>query len=656
MGLATLSVDLVAKLATFERDLGRAARAAESSADRMARAFGVAKAGMAGLFAGLSVGVLTTAFRSVVNGVDALNDLSDATGASVEKLSSLENAAALTGTSMDTVAAALIRLNQSLSAAKPGSDAERAFKALGLSVEELKRLDPADALRKVALAFSGFADDGNKARLAQELFGKSVREVGALLKDLVEAGERNASLTNEQAAAADRFNKQLFAIQKSALDAARDIAGPLVSALNKSAEAFERIKKTDPVKIFGQELKSEITSLQLTLARAKVEDLTIGLQKSPANRGLSEALAAARADYERLSRAAADANEQLKLTLGVPAAAARRPANEGGGGLASRGRPSLPDITVPPVKTPKVSRGTLDAAGLDEATLSALRRIEQTDSAKIAELNRTLDALFAIRGSGIGGDRATDEAISAVRDELARLDPAAQAAARSAERLQAILSQTPTGRLEAVLSDIELINKEFDNGARNTEQWAEAIKVATSKLGGVAEEVQAVGTFAEQAGRNIQDALGNTLEQALTGNFKSIGEMWRNTITQMVAQAAAARLNEFIFGNTFGGSGSGPGILGDVIKAFGGMFANGGTLGAGKWGIAGEAGPEIVRGPASITPVSEVAGAGVQVVQHIVVNGDVSPATVRLVEGAMSRVKAEILRSSRTGGAFAGAY
>jgi hypothetical protein len=36
---------------------------------------------------------------------------------------------------------------------------------------------------------------------------------------------------------------------------------------------------------------------------------------------------------------------------------------------------------------------------------------------------------------------------------------------------------------------------------------------------------------------------------------------------------------------------------------FGGFFANGGTLGAGKFGIAGERGPEIISGPATITPM-----------------------------------------------------
>jgi len=44
------------------------------------------------------------------------------------------------------------------------------------------------------------------------------------------------------------------------------------------------------------------------------------------------------------------------------------------------------------------------------------------------------------------------------------------------------------------------------------------------------------------------------------------------------------------------------------IGEFGGFFANGGMLGAGKWGIAGEAGPELITGPAQITPMDQFGG------------------------------------------------
>lgn len=59
--------------------------------------------------------------------------------------------------------------------------------------------------------------------------------------------------------------------------------------------------------------------------------------------------------------------------------------------------------------------------------------------------------------------------------------------------------------------------------------------------------------------------------------------------------------------STASGGGIGGGFLGDVISSigdfFGGFFADGGSLGAGKFGVAGEHGPELIRGPASVTPM-----------------------------------------------------
>ena len=133
---------------------------------------------------GLSVAGLFDKFKSALDGLDRLNDLKDATGASIENLSALEDVAARTGTSMDTVSTAVIKLNKALSDAKPGSEMSKAFDAIGLSAEKLKTLDPAEALLQTGVALSKFADDGDKARLVQIILGKSLKEVAPLLKDL----------------------------------------------------------------------------------------------------------------------------------------------------------------------------------------------------------------------------------------------------------------------------------------------------------------------------------------------------------------------------------------------------------------------------------------------------------------------------------------
>jgi lambda family phage tail tape measure protein len=46
------------------------------------------------------------------------------------------------------------------------------------------------------------------------------------------------------------------------------------------------------------------------------------------------------------------------------------------------------------------------------------------------------------------------------------------------------------------------------------------------------------------------------------------------------------------------------GVIGGIKNIFGGFFATGGTLPRGKIGVVGERGPELIRGPGDITPLS----------------------------------------------------
>lgn len=191
-----------------------------------------------GLMSAVSVGGFLALAKSSIDGIDALNDLKDATGASIENLSGLEDIALRSGTSLDTVGTALVKMNGVLKDVKPGSDAAKALDSIGLSASQLQAMDPADALLKISVGFNGLADGGARARIAQELFGKSVRDVAPLLKDLGDAGKINATVTTAQAEEAEKFNKQLFALQKNATDAGRAMVSTLLPSLADGAERF----------------------------------------------------------------------------------------------------------------------------------------------------------------------------------------------------------------------------------------------------------------------------------------------------------------------------------------------------------------------------------------------------------------------------------
>ena len=178
-------------------------------------------------------GAALTGLRNTINALDELNDTADATGASIENLSALEDIGRRTGASFDTVSSILVKFNAQLEAAgDPSSTAAQALRAIGLSAEELRRLDPAEALQRTALALSAYADDAGKARLVQELFGKSVREAAPFLKDLAEAGQLNATATAAQAQEAERFNKLLFEADTNVNLLKRSILTGLLPAFN----------------------------------------------------------------------------------------------------------------------------------------------------------------------------------------------------------------------------------------------------------------------------------------------------------------------------------------------------------------------------------------------------------------------------------------
>lgn len=647
MALASLSIDLNAKLANLQQGLDKAGRLAERQAGQIERAFSGLKTVGAGvgaaLAASLSVAGITQFVRSTVDGIDKLNDFSDATGASIENLSALEDIAGRTGTSMDTVGDAVIKLNKTLAdAIRPGSEAANAIKAIGLNAAELRKLDPAEAFRQVSVALAGFANDGNKARLVQELFGKSIREVAPLLNDVAEAGRFNATVTTEQAKAAEAFNKQLAEFQKNVTDAARALTGELLPALNR----FFGVLKSDRG-LFGtiaDQFGEDYLRARLQAATDSLEEQLPAFER--AKRLLAEQPDSFRAkntvfEYEQLRKGAEAYRKELDALLATRAPG-RRPANEGGGRVRSLEQ-SLPDI-VADKKTTKPKEIEPFVVKLDDTTLAALKRLEDTDAQKIAALRLELQALIELRPEG--GSEGSDEALRRIVEELARLDPEARKAAEAKQRLDAILAQTPSGALADVLIDIELINSAFEDGQISVETWADAVRVAVGKLPQDIEKPLAeISEFAKQAAANIQDALGDSVLALFKGNAQEIEEVWKNTLQRMAAQAAAAQIGKYLFGDQYGTTGQLGGALGQLfsfIGSYGGGRAMGGPVQKGRPYLVGERRAEIFVPDSNgrILPDASAAGGGAAPTFQMIVQGDASENTVRLVESMFAQFQA----------------
>ncbi|MFI0609119.1 MAG: hypothetical protein ACH37Z_14675, partial [Anaerolineae bacterium] len=114
MAIATLTIDINAKLATLQQDLGKVAQLGEQTAARMQRAFAAAGSVMSTLGVAVGAGGLAAIVKGAVDSAAALDDMAEVTGASVENLSKLQAVAKVSGVDMGTVESAMVRLTKAL--------------------------------------------------------------------------------------------------------------------------------------------------------------------------------------------------------------------------------------------------------------------------------------------------------------------------------------------------------------------------------------------------------------------------------------------------------------------------------------------------------------------------------------------------------------
>lgn len=163
-------------------------------------------------------------------------------------------------------------------------------------------------------------------------------------------------------------------------------------------------------------------------------------------------------------------------------------------------------------------------------------------------------------------------------------------------------------------------------------------------------QMETIEEFGKEAARNMQTAFADFLFDPFDGGLKGMVKSFGQTVRRIAAEAASSAILKSIFGGLSGSNNA-------FLAAFGGMFDTGGYLPAGKWGIAGERGPEIVKGPAVITGREETArmmgGGGSQI--NIINNApvQVTPGPVRMEDGRRTQdIVIESLRGALADGSL----
>lgn len=605
----------------------------------------------------LAAGAVTAlyAFDKLVKGASDFQEIAEQVGTSAEDIASLAVAAGTAGVSMDTLAGNSMRLTKNLTGVDDESKAAgAAIKALGLSLDDFKKLDPVAQIDALTQAFASFEDGPQKAAVAMALWGKSGAEMLSIMKTLEDQGGRTVILTQQQIDQADAYadaQGKAAAELKLYAQAAMTQGAPAFLALTNAAGDFikELIGVDKETGKLGQSTAVKDFADNAAKAIAFVVDAADGAIRVFSGIGLAigAAAAAAAAVASGEFRAAKAIVSELKADLADLASrqffsdrlAAQASAPGAAATAATGSRRRLNFTGAQPV-----GKGGAKAAKNEvDQVAQALRDLEE--ELALFDKSDAFKRAFKLEGMGattlqieayranlakleqLQTARSIEDAVTALereRDELGLTNEQLQiqklllmgasegqiqyaksvmGATTAAREQQAALDEgrrlyedtrTPAEQLNIELTKYgELLQRgaiDWDTYARAVFNAQDRFDSATTK---VAEEVD---TFSKRFAENAQDLLGQGLFDMMSGNFDNIGKSFANMLNRMVAEAAAADLARHLFGGMVKG-GSGEGLLGSflssIFSGFGGARASGGPVTSGKSYLVGERGPEM---------------------------------------------------------------
>lgn len=179
-----LVVRIRADAAQLEREMKKAGAVVQQGAGGMEKSFGRLRSEIASLAPTISALALVGFAKHAFQAADRLNDLAQRTGVAGSTLSALENPLKKSGSSVDDLSGAMIKLNNVLGEAVGSKEAAKNFEAIGLSVSDLLAMSPEERLYAVAKAINGIGDESAQTNGLLAVMGRGAGTLLPLFKEL----------------------------------------------------------------------------------------------------------------------------------------------------------------------------------------------------------------------------------------------------------------------------------------------------------------------------------------------------------------------------------------------------------------------------------------------------------------------------------------
>ncbi len=198
---------------------------------------------MVGLFGAAALGKFT---RDAVEAANKVDHLSRRLNIGTEDFQKLDFAAKMSGSTTDSLAISLQRVDEAQGRLAVGNkETAAAFKMFGISADEAIGIDKADLFKRVAGELKGIVPTGQQKRAIQQLFGaeaglKNIRMFTEGLDDMMQtASDSGTVMADEQIRMAGDFKDQLAAFKAEALPIFLRIA---TAAMGAATSAIDNLK------------------------------------------------------------------------------------------------------------------------------------------------------------------------------------------------------------------------------------------------------------------------------------------------------------------------------------------------------------------------------------------------------------------------------
>jgi len=199
---------------------------------------------------------------------------------------------------------------------------------------------------------------------------------------------------------------------------------------------------------------------------------------------------------------------------------------------------------------------------------------------------------------------AQDALNQAMEQALERYLPVEAATADYEQTLEMLDQALRKGRIdsEQYASAVARLQKEFKQFLETQKGEAETF---ADGWDAAFERFRDSATDSAKLAEEIFSKTTQSIEDSIVSFVRTGKLSFKDLVGDIAETIFRSQLRQLLVG---GVGGAGGGILGGIGDFFAGFFANGGLIPSGKFGVVGERGPELVSGPAQVTPMNGMGG------------------------------------------------